>query len=190
MLETPSMQQYDENRENLFAADNQQGRPEMEPSTTKRTAPRKRKNTHKRYTDRKHAKCEGYVYDESKKVWVRHTKGNCVWCMDCNQWKPIEFFANVNGKPYSYCKECQRIHKAMSRYHLNRQQVIELYSQTTCICCGCEFEKQTHQHIHHIDNMVIGLVCLRCNHTLRDESPEHLHRLLCCVRFIESRMKI
>ena len=38
MLETPSMLKY-EIRDNLIAADNQQGRPEMEPSTTTRLAP-------------------------------------------------------------------------------------------------------------------------------------------------------
>lgn len=39
MLETPSMQQYNKCCDNLFAADDQQGRPEAEPSTTIRTAP-------------------------------------------------------------------------------------------------------------------------------------------------------
>ena len=190
MLENPSMQQYDKNnRDNLLAADNQQGRPETEPSTTTRTTPRKRKATDKRSDQRCHKNCEGYSYSENNR-WIRLIRDNCVWCMDCKEWKPIEQFARVKGKPYSYCKTCQRLHKAMNRYHVTRDQAVDLYTQTRCTCCNCKFERQTHQHIHHIDGGIVKLVCLFCNHILRDESPEHLHRLQCCIQFIKARKKI
>jgi hypothetical protein len=180
------MQQYDLTaRENLVAADNQQGRPgreiEREPSTTTCTAPKKQ---------RKHKDTVGYHWSDSQERWVRTIKGGLAHCSDCNQWKPINDFASIRGKPYSYCKNCQRLHKAMSRYKITRDEAEKYYAARTCECCGCEFEKQTHKHIHHLGDKVIGVICLCCNHTLRDESPEHLRRLECCIRFAKQRVKI
>lgn len=175
------MQQYAK-RDNLFAADNQQGRPETEPSTTTRTAPRK--------PMRKHRNREGYRWNPLKKRWVRIITDNTAFCCDCSSWKRLSDFSSVNDRPYQYCKACQRLHKAMSRYKITREQAAELYSITTCQCCGAGITKKQHQHIHHVGDSVIGLVCLKCNHTLRDESIEHYHRLKSCVKFIESRMKI
>lgn len=176
------MQQYEsKDRDNLSAADNQQERPGVDPesSTTICAAPR-----------RKMREREGYEWDESKQRWVRIVRDGIAHCCDCQTWKTLDAFASVYGKPYQYCKACQRLHKAMSRYGVDREEAIRLYSIWKCECCGCEIEKQSHQHIHHVNGQVIGLVCLRCNHTLRDESPEHVARLRSCVRFIETRMKI
>lgn len=173
------MQQYESyDRDNLIAADNQQGRPGTEPSTTIRTAPRKKM--------RKHRGREGYELDNQKRRWLRAIRNNTAWCCDCQTWKTLDEFARVNDRPYQYCKACQRLHKAMSRYGIDREEATRLYSTWVCECCGSMIEKQQHQHIHHVNNQVIGLVCLRCNHTLRDESPEHLHRLKSCVQFIEN----
>jgi len=170
-------------RDNLSAADNQQGRPEREPSTTTRPAPHKKKQ-------RKHRKCDGYCWDLQHRRWVREIKNGSAFCCDCSLWKPIVAFANVRGKPYSYCRDCQRLHKAMSRYKVSRIEAARLYSVEMCECCDSVFLKQTHKHIHHLDSGVIGVVCLFCNHTLRDESTEHLRRLECCVKYIHQRVKI
>jgi hypothetical protein len=189
MLETPSMQQYNESCENLLAADDQQGRPEAEPSTTTRTAPNnEHKLTDSQTTKRQYKNRAGYILAGT--VWVRELRDGYAQCRDCINWKPIDQFSNVKGIPYTYCKVCQRIHKAMSRYTLTREQVVSFYSGNTCECCGSKFKNQQHKHIHHNTSGVVGLVCLTCNHTLRDESPEHLYRLKCCVRFIEDRVKI
>lgn len=182
------MQQYElNNRDNLVAADNQQGRLEREPSTTTRTAPKKQ---------RKHKDSDGYhscvklVNGREQIKWVRTVKNGNAHCSECNQWKPMEAFADVNGKPYSYCKGCQRLHKAMSRYNITLGEAKRFYESITCECCGSAFEKQAHKHIHHIGEQVIGVVCLHCNHLLRDESTEHLRRLECCIKFVKQRVKI
>lgn len=181
------MQQYESiDRDNLIAADNQQGRPKMEsePSTTICTAPSRKKRKKRKNGG------EGYEFDSQRRRWTRIIRDGKAWCCDCQLWKPLKGFACVKGKPYQYCKACQRLHKAMCRYGVSREEAQRLYSIWVCECCGAMIEKQQHQHIHHIENRVLGMVCLRCNHTLRDESPEHLYRLKCCVRFIETRMKI
>lgn len=191
MLETPSMQQYESfDRENLNAADNQQGRLEREPSTTIRVAPKKRVRRKLRKPRLEHKGLEGYQLDEQSHRWKRHIKDGLAWCCDCREWKPIDNFCSVVGHPYQYCKACQRLHKAMCRYSITREEAVRIYATDKCICCGSEFKKQTHRHIHHVDGEVIGLVCLFCNHILRSESAEHLYRLKCCVEFIENRVKI
>ena len=178
MLETPSISQYEsKDRDNLVIAANQQGRPmELEPPTTIRTAPVKRWKT------KNH---KGYEYNKKSKRWVRIIMPVKAFCTGCEKMKTLCEFSTVKGKPYHYCKECTRYNKAASRYGISKETAEELYSKTTCDCCGSKFEKQSHQHIHHVGNVVKGLVCLRCNHTLRDTSDEHLRRLKCCVRFIE-----
>jgi hypothetical protein len=179
MLETPSISQYEsqKDRDNLVIADNQQGRPmELEPSTTIRTAPAKQWKTRNR---------RGYEYHEDLKRWVRIITNAKAFCTGCSEFKSLGEFSTVKGKPYHYCKECTRYNKAASRYGISKEMARKLYSKTTCDCCGGVFEKQSHQHIHHVGNTVKGLVCLPCNHMLRDTSNEHLQRLKCCVRFIE-----
>ena len=190
MLETPSMQQY-ASRDNLLAADNQQGRLEREPSTTICTASIKRRNSNRQKAQQAHiAEEPGYFYDPASKNWKRKINGDLVWCNFCRQWKPRDCFSTMKGKPNTYCKACCRIRKAMWRYSIDRETAIKLYEINLCECCGLPFEKQTHKHIHHTEDGVIGVVCLYCNHTLRNESPEHLHRLECCVKFIKNRVKI
>jgi hypothetical protein len=181
MLETPSMHQY-ALRENLSAAVNQQGRPEREPSTTERPAPkRKRVAT---------TTSEGFHYDAPTRGWKRTIKDGHAWCTDCLTWKSVTEFCSVKGRPYHYCKVCQRLHKAMSRYSMARDDVVRLYAKSRCDCCGSRFKNQQHKHLHHVGGIVRGVVCLTCNHLLRDESVEHLQRLECCVRFIKDRVKI
>jgi hypothetical protein len=188
MLETPSMHQYDNHRDNLCAADNQQGRPAREPSTTTCAAPRKRRKKLGQY---RHSGGDGYRYDSTIKRWVRIIRDGQAWCCDCQQWFDLDQFCVINGtKPYQYCKACQRLHKAMSRYSVSREVASRLYSATVCECCGSEFEKQTHKHIHHTQDGVVGVVCITCNHLLRDESPSHIRKLLCCVKWLLSREKI
>lgn len=182
MLETPSMHRY-ASRDNPCAAGNQQGRPEREPSTTTCPAPKKRK----RFTLRDNP---GYSYDKDRKRWLRTVQGGLAWCCDCRAWKSVDSFAVCRGVPYHYCKQCQRLHKAMYRYRIDRDTAVRLYAVQTCECCGSSFVKQQHKHIHHVNDCIIGVVCLTCNHILRDESSEHLRRLRCCVAFIQNRVKI
>jgi len=182
MLETPCMHQY-ALRDNLCAADNQQGRPIREPSTTTCPAPKKRK----RFTLRDNP---GYAYNVQQHRWTRVMKDGYAWCCDCHSWKTIDAFACVKGQPYHYCKPCQRLRKAMYRYRIDRSTAVNLYAVQKCTCCGRNFKNRRHKHIHHLDAGVIGVVCLTCNHLLRDESNEHLQRLRCCVAFIEHRVKI
>ena len=181
MLETPSMHRY-ALRDNPCAADNQQGRPEREPSTTTRPAPKR-----KRFTLRDNP---GYAYDFQRRRWLRVTKDDQAWCCDCQTWKFLAEFADCKGKPYYYCKTCQRLHKAMYRYRISRELATRFYAVQVCECCGSSFKNQQHKHIHHVNDKVIGVVCLTCNHLLRDESTYHLQRLKCCVTFIENRVKI
>lgn len=172
------MQQYEsKDRDNLLAADNQQGRPmETEPSTTIRTAPKKQGNV-------KHSK--GYYFNESKRVWMRIITDTEAFCMNCDSFKPLSDFGMTKGRIQSNCKECRRLIKASHRYGISQDDAALLYSATLCACCGREFEKRTHKHIHHVGSEVKGIVCLYCNHVLRDCSTEHLRRLKCCVEFIE-----
>lgn len=181
MLETPRMHRY-ASRDNLSAADNQQGRPIREPSTTTCPAPRR-----KRFTLRDNP---GYIYDGQRQRWLRVIKDGLAWCCDCRSWKTLGEFADCKGQPYHYCKTCQRLHKAMYRYRISRKAAVRLYSVQECECCESVFKNQRHKHIHHIGKDVMGVVCLTCNHLLRDESTEHLRRLECCVEFIKNRVKI
>jgi hypothetical protein len=169
-------------RDNLSAADNQQGRPAREPSTTTRPAPKR-----KRFTLHDNP---GYVYNIERRRWTRIVKYESAFCCDCQSWFPVGEFANIKGQPYHYCKTCQRLHKAMYRYKIDRSTAVQLYSTTACECCGSQFKNQQHKHIHHTDEGVVGLVCLTCNHLLRDESDAHLQRLKSCVKYIERRVKI
>ena len=178
MLETPSMQQYEsKDRDNLFAADNQQGRPtELEPSTTIRTAPKKKWTV---------KDSKGYYFNETQRVWMRIVTDTEAYCKNCDSLKSLDEFTLVKGSPDRACKKCKRLIKAAHRYNISQALASLLYSAEICECCGKEFEKQTHKHIHHVGEEVKGIVCLYCNHVLRDCSKEHLHRLQCCVEFIK-----
>ena len=178
MLETPSMQQYEsKDRDKLLAADNQQGRPkELEPSTTIRTAPKKQGKV---------KDSNGYYFNEAKCVWMRIITDTEAFCMNCNSFKPLLTFGKTKGKLSSNCKDCRRLIKASHRYGISQDDAALLYSATTCECCDREFEKRSHKHIHHVGAEVKGVVCLYCNHVLRDSSTEHLRRLQCCVEFIK-----
>jgi len=172
------MQQYEsKDRDNLFAAENQQGRPmELEPSTTIRTAPKKR---------RPRVTSKGYYRKNGTGGWRRIITDTEAYCSNCDSFKPLNAFSKINGKPDPACKECRRLIKASFRYKISQDIAALLYSADTCECCGRKFEKQTHKHIHHVGKEVKGIVCLYCNHILRDCSPEHLRRLQCCVEFIK-----
>ena len=172
------MQQYESiDRKNLFAADNQQGRPmELEPSTTIRTTPEKKRTI---------KDSKGYYFNKDKCVWMRIITDTEAYCNNCNSFKPLNDFVSTKGKLQSNCKACRKLIKAANRYEISQKFAAYLYSINQCECCGCEFEKETHKHIHHTETGVKGIVCLYCNHVLRDCSTEHLRRLQCCVEFIK-----
>lgn len=190
MLETPRMQQYD-NRNNLLAADNQQERPEMESSTTTCTGPMYKCNDgHKRKTNRRMRDKPGYKWDNDCYAWVRIIELNKAMCSKCKEWKTLDNFASIKGKPYSLCKACQKLSKAVSRYKITRQEAERLYNLTCCQCCGRKFKNPQHKHLHHIPGKLVTCVCLTCNHLLRDESKEHMRRLNCILQFVINRDKI
>jgi hypothetical protein len=170
-------------RDNPTGADNQQGRPAREPSTTTRTTPVKTEK-------RKRKDKPGYHWYLERQRWVRSIVDGKVHCCDCHRWLPLDAFCTVKDKPYTFCKACQRLHKAASRYGISLDEARRLYSATFCECCGADFVSQQSKHIHHIGSDVIGVLCLTCNHLIRDESPEHLRRIKACVAFIENRVKI
>jgi hypothetical protein len=169
--------------ENLFDKDNQQGRKEISPSTTTRPSPKKLSTKN----------MEGYHFDVIKRRWVRTVKDGKVCCRDCKEWKTVENFPwakRSTQRLSQYCRNCKRFYKAAKRYNITVEEVKKLYSAETCDCCGENFHNQTHQHIHHLKDSVIGTLCFYCNLILKDESPQQLHRLKSCVDFIENRMKI
>ena len=162
--------------DNPSGADNQQARSHGRASTTTCTAPQLKRGKHKGQ--------EGYKWCDLRLRWVREIRDNLARCSHCGKWKILGSFTMSRSIPDSICKECRRFQKAASRYKISIDEARQLYAKEQCDCCGAFFEKQTHKHIHHIGDTVRGIVCLYCNHTLRDESPEHLRRLKCCVDFV------
>jgi hypothetical protein len=128
---------------------------------------------------------KGYYFNEAKHVWMRSITDTEAYCMNCDSFKPLASFGVTKGRLASNCRDCRRLIKASSRYRISQEEATLLYATATCDCCGREFEKRAHKHIHHVGTEVKGIVCLYCNHVLRDCSAEHLFRLKCCVEFIE-----
>lgn len=111
-------------------------------------------------------------------------------CSKCGE-KPLSdfHFRNDTKKHRNECKACWKLSQAASRYDITFEQASEYYKQPRCLCCGVEFTKPEHKHLHHVGHKVYGCVCKDCNILLGQESADELHRLKCCLAYMEKSRK-
>jgi len=110
-------------------------------------------------------------------------------CSTCLQTKPTSQFDSNGRYVYSVCKDCKKLREASRKYGLTCEQAHNLYSRTSCMCCGQLFGKQNLKHIHHTCDDVKGIVCQGCNHILGQETQADLDRVSACLRFVASPRK-
>lgn len=110
-------------------------------------------------------------------------------CKCCERPLPLKHFYRqkyVSGKYgyYAACKDCYKILVKTYKYNLTFNQVKFLRSKEQCECCGAYF-KDKPPYIHHVDDVVLGVVCLVCNLCLGQEDAQTKRRLLACVNWIK-----
>ena len=109
-------------------------------------------------------------------------------CTKCKLTRSVNDFykskSNISGFEW-ICKDCKRIQAAARRYHITWDAVKKLYSHNYCMCCGVKFNQRREIHIHHIGNIVRGVVCGSCNRILGQETQYDLNQIKVCLDWIE-----
>lgn len=107
-------------------------------------------------------------------------------CTKCGKTKPVcDFhFRHDNGKYRDQCKVCWAIRCSATRLGITFDEAAHMYQATACDCCGLEFVGR--KHIHHTNTGVHGTLCHYCNIALRQEQPEDLWRIHCCLDYMSS----
>jgi len=109
-------------------------------------------------------------------------------CKICKGWKPLSEFPKNSNRWYEHtCKNCRGIRVASRIYNLSFEQIIQLRQINKCQCCRTKFTKDNWQVIHHINNIVYGIICNNCNRLLGSESEQNLFRLKQCEKWILRR---
>lgn len=84
----------------------------------------------------------------------------------------------------SICWDCGRSNDRLSH---SKQAMRARDAASNCACCGCELIGK--KCLHHVGDVVYGVVCNRCNQLLGDESERRKTQLLVCKLWIESQLE-
>lgn len=100
-------------------------------------------------------------------------------CNNCKNFYTKDSFYSDKRVQRDICWECNRGHKRLSK----SKPVKEGKQKTThCECCD---SKLSEKFVHHVGDIVYGVICRRCNVLLKDESKEQIDRLLAAKLWME-----
>ncbi len=119
---------------------------------------------------------------------VRMVKFVCSKCkIEKNQ---SEFYYKEETQRFSCrCKECRKYYMASYRYGVTFEKAKLFYNMPSCMCCGENFTHKKHQHLHHVNHTVRGILCKYCNLALRQETHDDFMRIKCCLQFMSKPRK-
>lgn len=125
---------------------------------------------------------QGSLRDPSETTCQTQVSG-LFECVGCRRLLPKDAFSISCGFRKRWCKKCQIVYYVMRKYKLPESMVRWLYSAELCDCCGLPFPNDDKQ-IHHVGNVVRGIVCNGCNSTLRNETPAQERRIQICLDYL------
>lgn len=120
---------------------------------------------------------------------TRKAKGtNLKTCSRCQQIKSLSeyHFRKDSGKYRNICKKCWQIRSSAKRLNITFDQAEKFYENSECLCCGEYLPTKRERHIHHVNHKVKGILCMYCNISLGQETPENVHRIKSCLEFMIS----
>ncbi len=101
-------------------------------------------------------------------------------CSQCERILTKESFTSRFNGTRKVCHDCHRSNVRLSQ----SEQATEARAKASqCACCDSELTAK--KCVHHIGDIVLGVVCYRCNQLLGNESGQRMMRLLACKLWIE-----
>jgi len=107
-------------------------------------------------------------------------------CRLCKQDLPLINFRKDRRWYRGECFQCAAYLTAARTFKISYEQVVLLYSQINCDCCGCTFTSKNFKAIHHIDERILGIICDSCNRRLGQETGKIANQLNACRNWILS----
>ena len=103
----------------------------------------------------------------------------CKQCMRSNLTQNDFHKTGKSRRPRRICRSCWN-----SSWRLRNKHKAERESAIKCHCCQYKFTKKNKSCVHHIGDVIYGIICNRCNTILGNESIDRVIQLQSCLEFM------